>query len=146
MCAWDWQEETLNQWSIIDLHKSSVLLFMFHKSQLMMYLFSFPYKNSQILKYKKKKKKKKHIINCNWWNIKWHTKNGKADLYSFVIVCVRSSHSMCLRYKHSSRMKTLLMILKSHFLKNLSLFFSLFLHYFQRIPPSWSRIFLWTFW
>ena len=60
---------------------------------------------------------------------KWYSK------FLFICHCVfkvfSSSHRMCLSYKHSSKMKTLLMIMKSHFLKNLSLFFSLFLHYFK---------------
>ena len=36
------------------------------------------------------------MINCNWWNINWNTKNGTTDFYSSIILRVRSSHSMCL--------------------------------------------------
>ena len=28
------------------------------------------------------KKEKKHMVNCNWWNIKWNTKSRIKDLYS----------------------------------------------------------------
>lgn len=57
--------------------------FMFHQSQSNTSSFLPPpppsfFKSNQGLKWAKKIK---HITYCNWWSIKWNTKNGRKDFY-----------------------------------------------------------------